>query len=142
MTSDFVNLRACHVIVDVDLVVLVVSMGIRLRCLSCDLVWVYVAVVWSALRVFFQCACEGVCVYACVYVYVYVLLCHCQANTLKVANNMIHRPSLTLQTSQTLLTEHRCSGSYSQQCAQRSALWVLLPAMPCGRALRVRTCKT
>ena len=48
MIIDLVNLRACHVGVDVVVVVLVVCKEFRLRCVLRDLMWVHVAVVWFA----------------------------------------------------------------------------------------------
>ena len=56
MIIDLVDLRACHVFVDVVVVVPVVCEEFRLRCVLPDLMWVHVAVVWFARRMFFKCA--------------------------------------------------------------------------------------
>ena len=65
MIFDLVNSRACHVGVDVVVVVLVVCKEVRSRCALRDLMWVHVAVVWFARRMFFKCACVCVCVCVC-----------------------------------------------------------------------------
>ena len=62
MIIDLVNLRACHVGVDVVVVVSVVCEEFRLRCVLPDLMWVHVAVDWFARRMFFKCACVCACV--------------------------------------------------------------------------------
>ena len=72
MIFDLVNSRACHVGVDVVVVVLVVCKEVRSRCALRDLMWVHVAVVWFARRMFFKCACVCVCVCVCVRVCVSV----------------------------------------------------------------------
>ena len=81
MTSDFVNLRACHVIVDVDLVVLVVSRAFV--SVACHVTWCgFMLLLFGLLFVCFfsvrvrVCACMRVCMCMCMYCCVIVRPTH------------------------------------------------------------------